>query len=64
MFLVDGKSGEVRKVAAQFTSASLVNFATKAWTQYDAIPFLNSPYGPVRSAMYYGIVGIEKGETY
>lgn len=61
MFHVNGKTGEVRKVAAQFTSASLSHFATTAWAQYEALPYLSSPFGPVRSAMFYGIVGIEKG---
>ena len=62
MFHVDGKTGEVRKVAAQFSSASLSHFASAGWLQYPALPYLSSPNGPLRKSMYYSIVGIEKRE--
>lgn len=63
MFHVDGRTGEVRRVAvAQFSSSSLVNFATKGWSQYPPLSYFANPYGPLRSAMYFGIVGIEQRE--
>jgi protein disulfide-isomerase A6 len=43
VFHLNGKTGDVRKAAIQFTSGSIIHFATSAWSSYPASPFLSSP---------------------
>jgi len=44
-YLIDGWN--VREYSGKRTQEALVEFATKTYDEYEVIPFLNSPFGPM-----------------